>query len=132
MLEVWKKWTPVENLSSQYKLVSIIEEPERVQIILVGRQDDTKKVCVNFFTRVFSYRVRNLQYKKKPLENSCKSILEDSSQEWTFFTVDNSKYKQYLIDKDIFPAHNFMQFSFITKEAIIDVVASKEPVVEMH
>ena len=63
-LELWNKWEPIVPLSATYELESIIENSEKLQIVLHDEQDTNKKVYVEFLTRVYSYRTTKMLYRK--------------------------------------------------------------------
>lgn len=123
MPEQWLHWEPITNLSKKrYKLDFFRCTPEEFKISLVDQDNSFKKLAISFEMFVDNYKRNKLSSIKNSL----------NKEEWTFFKVKHSSYVTWLMQESLeIPAlDRFTHFSFIMTNAIIDVLAVREPIFE--
>ncbi len=130
--EGWRKWKPQENLSATYYIDSIIGDIENFNILLTDFNDANKKIKVIFEISVDAYRVIDESYRYRTIVKLVEKYGEKFINDWTFFKVDNSNFKQWLSEESFgfLNPEQFTHFSFIGENCIVDVVTTYEPKIE--
>lgn len=132
-MEKWKKWLPIENLLPKYNIFSIFDYYKGLEIILSDINDNENKIKIIFDGVDISYRrvAEGFRYKK---------ILEiddvygkEFYSKWTFFTIYNSKYIEWLNIESCGIYENFelKHFYFLCADAILDVISMENPIIEI-
>lgn len=119
--EQWIKWKPHPELCAQYIFDSIIDGKNIFEIKLIS-PPTTHRLHVSFQSDATSYQLTS----KLLYEGKQKIKCPD---EWAFFKIVNSDYLKDLYEDScgISGTRNFIHFSIITTEWIIDIMSPDEP-----
>lgn len=130
MAETWIQWEPITNLSEKYQLDLIVDTYQEFRLILSSIEIREKKIQVIFEESVSAYRSAT---KNAWLESSIHVFPEKDEINWTFFKVLNSRYLSWISENTcgIYPQEGYVHFSFITTNAVIDVLNFDEPKIEI-
>jgi hypothetical protein len=133
MNEQWIKWEPNKKLAKKYEIDSILDNFNGFKIILSDVDDEKKKVQVVFKNSVDSYNYSEEGFRLKTVWRLGDKYGKNFYGDWTFFKITNSKYLSWLYEESVgmYESLTFIHFSFITPNAILDVVATYEPIVEI-
>ena len=133
MLEQWTRWEPIQGLAKKYCIDSIIDDTKGFSILLSEYYDEKKKARVVFENSVDAYRSTNESFRLSILYDLSGKHGNEFYAGWTFFKVTNSLYIQWLFEQSYGTSEslNFIHFSFISDDSILDVVTNYEPRVEL-
>lgn len=131
MQEQWTRWEPIEGLSKKYFIDSITDNiDEGFKVVFSDSNDDEKKTIQMIFKdNVASYRNINESYVYKTIIMLKKTYGRDFYGDWTFFKVTNSNYLKMLSEESytLSDGSNFIHFSFMLGDNMLDIIASYEP-----
>ncbi len=133
MREQWIKWQPVDGLLKKYYIKSIVHNDEEFKITFCSCEESINAIQMTF-DRMDSYRIQNETFRKNTIDFLYKNHGEDFYNNWTFFKVENSLYIQLTSEESCgwsSASRKFIHFSFITSFEIVDVLATREPYVEL-
>lgn len=127
MEEKWIRWEPTVKLTEKYYSQAIYDTPLIFEIHLIG--DSKQKVIVSFPTLVAAYRSTNDSFVYDTLEYLDNHYGSAFYAGWTFFKVENSEYLEWIKKQSVgtFDIYNLQHFCIFTVNAMIDVIASGEP-----
>ena len=131
-MEQWTRWEPIPNLAPMYYIKSVYDDINGLKIILSEYKNIhnelhiTFKNSVDFFVKTdetFISSIMNDLYEK----HNTKSYTE-----WSFFKVTNSRHIKMLSKQSygVADSRDFMHFSFISIDSLLEVVADYEPTFE--
>ena len=120
------------GLSTNYNLVSVVDNMEGFEILLSDDSNDKKGIRIIFKNSVESYRCSDETYRLKTFEDLSDQHGTKFYAEWSFFRVLNSRYLHWLSEQScgISDSRPLMHFSFFTTNSILDIITSYEPKVE--
>jgi hypothetical protein len=129
MKEIWEKWEPIENLAAKYYIDAVLDTIEDFKIILSQEDKRNNKIHIIFENSVDAYRSTDESFRLHLIETLDKRYGSDFYGDWTFFKVKNSLYIQWLSEQSygISEDLNFIHFSFVAADSILDVVTNYEP-----
>jgi hypothetical protein len=133
MKEEWKKWEPIKGLSKKYYTESIIDDFDGFKVVLCDENNKGKKAIITFDSSVSSYKWTNETFRLDTAAFLDKEYGSNFYTEWTFFKITNSPYLQLLSKESsgIADYYSLIHFAIIESNAILDVIASYEPKVEL-
>jgi|SRR5579863_392324 len=131
MREQWKKWEPIDGLSSRYYIDAVHDIMEGFSIILSHDEDMTKKVIITFENSVEAYRATDESFRQKTLLKLSTEHGLGLLGKWAFFKVYNSSYIHWLSEEsfDITSSLQLQHFVFVGGNQIVDVLSTDEPIV---
>lgn len=130
MEEKWIRWRPIDGLSEKYRFESITHSLDGFEMIFSEVCDERRRIRV-FFYDVDLYRTTREPAMHRLVRELSVRYGDDFCGRWTFFKVENSEYTAWAMEESqgIYEAQYFPHYSFITANAVIDIV-SNEPTVE--
>lgn len=135
MREEWMQWKPTEGLSTKYYIDSVVDMVSNFKIVLSNAKLEEEKVEIIFCDGVDAYTQVNESFRQKLLHELYKKSDRDSGENgvWTFFKVKNSEYIRWLSEQSYgwSESRDFIHFSFITVDAVLDVITTYEPEIKM-
>lgn len=133
MQEIWKQWKPIEGLSERYFIAEFHETLDEFWILLLDINDRSSRVRVIFEGYVYSYRSVDEGCRVKTIGMLDELYGGQFYSKWTFFTVENSEYLQWLSKESgtWSDAVSMKHFAFITDDVIFDVAITYAPKVEL-
>lgn len=131
MVEQWEEWTPICNASGKYILDAITDIPENFSVTFSGVNREQKRIRVDF-GRVQAYQFTDVNLQSNLIRGLDELLQERLRGSFIFYRVTNSRYLQWLTDQSYgFIPENFMHFSFVAENFILDVVDSDEPKIQI-
>lgn len=129
MTEQWVKWEPVEGLSANYYMESILDTSDGFTIHFFDTNDEEKRIQVIFEYSVSAYKSTNESYRLNTMHKLAEHYGKHFYEDWTFFKIANSSYVQWLSEESygITNSLHFIHFSFLTPNSFLDVIATYEP-----
>ena len=131
-------WEPIKGLSKKYSLSLMVDftslimgSTHEFRLALFNSANPKKKTTVIFESSVRAYRVTHVSKWNKSNRSTRGDHID--SLNWTFFKVKNSPYLQWIAENTggVYPQEGYTHFSFITTNAIIDVLNFDEPIVKI-
>jgi hypothetical protein len=132
MKEEWVKWEPIKGLSEKYYTKSILDGFEGFKIVLCDENNDRKKAIITF-DAVSSYKWTDETFRLNTVAFLDKKYEKGFYIKWTFFKVISSSYI-HLLSKEsggIADFYSLNYFVILESNAIIDIIASQEPQIEL-
>ena len=128
--EQWERWEPIPGVAAKYYAESMCNTIEGVKILLFD--DNDQKLVVTFANPVNAYRSVNESFRLNLINTLDAQYGSDFYGKWTFFKVTNSAYVKQLSEKSgiINNEWPLQHFSFLTADAIIDIINTCEPEIE--
>lgn len=133
MQEQWVQWKPIKNLPNKYYIESISDNYKEFKIIFCNEKNSEEKLSMIFQGSIGSYKWTDETFRLKTLSYLDEHYPEDFYSKWTFFKVIHSPYLKMLSEEScgISDSRIFIHFSFIEHNAIFDIIASSEPIIEI-
>lgn len=130
-----EQWVPViyKALTRHNYVESLIYGNKSLRITLFDHEDEKKRIIISFADTVLLYRSTNESYAFERIDVMMKAK-EDTTlyAENTIFNVINSGYVKELslFSHTIAKNSSLLHFALIPIDWVIDVIATKEPLVE--
>ena len=130
--EVWNKWEPFLGLANIYDLKSFDIRSTGLVLKFKGIDVVNKRVfSMSFNEPIFMYKISEEMAHLQTLH----ARLEEkglNSFGWAFFKITNSVYLQTLIaaTPSSFQPEKFIHFVVIEMDSVIDIIGTKDPIVE--
>lgn len=132
MAEEWTRWTPIEGLANKYYLETVSEHKQALTVTLCEESNIQKKVRISFGFSAEAHRDTYETYRHALICELDERYGKDFYVNWVFFKVNNSAYVRWLTEQSYgMSGADFMHFSFLTSESVLDVLATKNPIVEL-
>lgn len=130
MQESWIQWRPLDNLSGKYNLDSLMHIEEGL-VLRLSLGVDCKKLEIRFEHQIDAYRYTNDSFCFKVCGDLTKKYGLEFYAEWSFFTITNSDYLQWVSknSQGYADAFSFIHFCIVGADEIVDVLARYEPIV---
>lgn len=127
MIEEWIRWKPLDSILSSidYIIYSSNYNNGSLSVIIAG-SNDKQALQVTFEQSVITYRVFDEWYRMRLTDYLYKQNVKLRDGGWTFYTIQNSLYLKSLKN----PQTSWLHYGFYTEDAVMDVIASKEPLVK--
>jgi len=125
--DIWVPWKPHEWIQPHYNFVQCNDFIKKIELLLAV-PNSSKKLLIIFDFPIYMYRA-TYQPHASPV-----SIPKDHHcyNQWTFFKVIDSSYLQWLAEQSygILEPQQYIHFSWITPQTIIDVISLEEPIIQ--
>lgn len=130
-MQQWTKWEPIPKLSKKYSIKSVTNTVNYFKIVLQSLQSD-EKVEIKFKDGVDAYTRIDESFRQKSVHELYEKYGTNFCGDWTFFKVDNSKYISWLFEESYgwSNTRNFIHFSIVASDSIIDIISTDEPIVK--
>ena len=127
--EEWCRWEPISGLADKYCLVSVVSDEDGFKVILEDDKGIGPNVSIFFKDYVWSYRNVDENFRIKIIGDLLEKYGSSFYGQWTFFTVKESDYFNWLSEQshEIFNANQFIHFSIVACDDILDIVSCYEP-----
>lgn len=126
MNDIWIPWNPHEWIQPHYNFVQCNDFIKRFELLLTG-PDNNQQVRIAFDSPIYMYRATYQPH------IAAVSLSKDHPyyNRWTFFKVINSTYIDWLTEQsyETLETHQYTHFSWVTPQAVIDVISREEPIV---
>jgi len=125
-------WNPLNysTKASIYMLSHITDGPTKFEFVLSSiHEKNITKIKILFRKSTQAYKITRKKYDAETLPMIKLAFGTQFDPEWMFYTASESSYLEWIASEsyDVWKPLGFIQFSFITSDMIIDVVASYEP-----
>ena len=132
MTEQWTRWEPISGLAAKHYIESMFDGIDGFKIVLSGADDETKRVQIVFKDSVLAYRSTYEGFKVNIFSDLSKRYGTNFYAQWSFFKVNNSNYLQWVLEQaGTTDSLSCMHFCVFSSEAIVDIIATYEPIVEL-
>ncbi|MFA6066404.1 MAG: hypothetical protein WC707_04470 [Candidatus Babeliaceae bacterium] len=133
MIEQWIRWEPIEGLEKKYCIHSIEDTLEGFSVLLSNIHNKEQKIRIIFENSVDAYRNTHENFRSSLKYALSLKYGDTFYGSWTFFKVTNSLYIQWLFEQSFGTSDslNFIHFSFIATNSILDIVTNYEPKIEL-
>jgi len=131
--ERWSRWLPLNNLAKNYYLDSISDDIQELKFVLSEANNEKRKLHITFDNSVYSYRTNYETFRLKLIYNLDKLYGSEFFINWPLFKIHNSEYLQWFSKQshgkiDSLP---LTHFAILSVESFIDILAEREPKVEL-
>ena len=126
----WTIWHPQIPIHRKYDVIGLIENPDRLQILL-SSIEDVSQITVQFPGFVYAYR-STVELAALETINQIKATEGKqtyTASDWTFFIVENSSYAKQIerASQGIYPASALIHFVIVAGTCLIEVLTSLMP-----
>ena len=132
MVEKLVKWEPIVNLANKYSIEYVSDDFDEFKVLLC-EVSSNKKMWMRFESAIGSYRRINKCFQESNSYKLYEKYEAASGAEWTFFTVDNSSYIQWLSEESYAWSdyRSFIHFSIVASDSILDIAVGLNPTFEL-
>ena len=121
-------------MAEKYYVDSVLYDCERFEILLSDSKNPKNKVLVKFECLIGGYRLINESFTIKIINYLDEKYGGNFYGKWTFFKVNESSYLKWLTEEakglNIAMKMDFMHFSFLAIDYVVDVLATRERKIE--
>jgi hypothetical protein len=132
-VEQWKQWHPLENVAPKYTLNKLMYENKALTIILdAAHCSKADRIKLQFSKDIIEYRSSNELFRFGLICDLEDIYGTEFYGAWTFFTVENSTYIEFVVSQSSVPVDckKLLHFSLITEDSVIDIITDHEPTIE--
>ena len=132
MQDQWTYWIPIKGLDQKYDLHSFLDNNIFFKIIFFS-QNNSHQLEVLFERGVGSYEINQESIYLEKLSTLTQQYGLDFFKKWTFFKINDSRYLKFLSQQShtISDTRNFIHFSMVTERAIINIIATQDPLIKI-
>jgi hypothetical protein len=132
MMETWKKWDPINDVSTKFYKESLFDSKGEV-ILVLQEEISGRKLIVTFDRRILSYRNTDEGSLLEMLYYLEQNYGRDFYSKRSLFEIENSEYIKWFLKESsgIYTKEEVKHYVFLTSDDVIEILSTCAPTVKI-